>query len=193
MKTFKASFGNRTGLPLTDPPQRIDADDSLSHRNVCQPKLLGRINNQSTNQKTDCACAAELRSSTGAIQIAASIIVVLGILLWANASHQAIAQITPAQYQQQFLSATTPFVLIDVRTPKEFASGHIAGAINISVQTLMTRLSEVPKGKPLIVYCQSSTCSAEATGILNSAGYSNLYDMGSILAWTTAGFPITQS
>jgi rhodanese-related sulfurtransferase len=122
-----------------------------------------------------------------------SIVALLGVFLLVRATGTAVPKITPAQYQQQFNSATTPHLLIDVRTPAEFASGHIAGAINIAVETLSNRLSEVPKDKSVIVYCHTGNRSAQAASILSGAGYSNIYDMGGILAWTAAGFPITQS
>lgn len=80
--------------------------------------------------------------------------------------------------------------MIDVRTPEEFNSGHIAGAINIPVQELSERLSEVPDDKEIVVYCRSGNRSATASDILTNGGYEGVYDMGGIIAWQQAGFPI---
>ncbi len=98
-------------------------------------------------------------------------------------------KIDPRQYQQQF-PAETPHQLIDVRTAEEFASGHIPGALNIPVQELEQRLSEVETGQPVVLYCRSGNRSAQAAQILGDAGYGQVYDLGGIAAWQQAGLPI---
>lgn len=55
-----------------------------------------------------------------------------------------VQDISPTGYQDQFTTASTSHLLIDVRTPEEFASGHIHGAVNIPVDLLQSRLNEVP-------------------------------------------------
>lgn len=101
-----------------------------------------------------------------------------------------IAKISPQQYVSDFESAQRPHLLLDVRTPEEFASGHIAGAVNISVDNLASRLSEVPQNQPVVVYCRSGNRSATASQILADAGYANIYDLGGINAWQSAGLPV---
>lgn len=71
--------------------------------------------------------------------------------------------------------------LLDVRTPEEFAAGHLDGAVNIPVQELDRRLSEVPPGK-VVVYCRSGARSARAAVMLRSAGHEVL-DLGPKSAW----------
>jgi phage shock protein E len=74
-------------------------------------------------------------------------------------------------------------VLLDVRTPAEFASGHIEGAINIPVQELEARLGVVgEKNKTVIVYCRSGARSAQAAKTLAGAGYV-ARDLGPMSAW----------
>ena len=74
--------------------------------------------------------------------------------------------------------------LIDVRTVGEFSRGHIDGAVNIPVNEVGSRLSEIdPQGGPVIVYCQSGGRSAKAAQILRGAGYSEVYDLGGIGNW----------
>lgn len=92
-------------------------------------------------------------------------------------------------YNQRFVNGQD-HVLIDVRTPEEFAAGHIAGAINISVQSLPDRLDEVPNDETIVVYCRSGNRSATATEILVDAGYSPVYDLGGIQDWVSAGYPV---
>jgi phage shock protein E len=75
--------------------------------------------------------------------------------------------------------------LVDVRTPGEFASGHIPGALNVPLQELETRLSELgDKAGPVVVYCASGMRSASARGILRRAGYLQVHDLGAMRRWT---------
>lgn len=83
-----------------------------------------------------------------------------------------------------------PFVLIDVRTPEEYAEGHIQGAKLIPVQELQTRLNEIPKDKQVYVYCRSGKRSAKAAGILAGTGFTNIENvLGGITAWQQSGYP----
>lgn len=99
-------------------------------------------------------------------------------------------QLTPQQYDTQFAQTGAAHQLIDVRTPEEFATGHIAGAVNIPVEELGGRLDEVNKDQPVVVYCRSGNRSAQAASILESAGHTGIYDLGGIRAWQQAGFPV---
>jgi NADPH-dependent 2,4-dienoyl-CoA reductase/sulfur reductase-like enzyme/rhodanese-related sulfurtransferase len=63
-----------------------------------------------------------------------------------------------------------PF-LLDVRTPLEYVNGHIPGAVNIPVDELRGRLSEVPKSRSIVAYCQVGQRGYLATRILMQAGY----------------------
>lgn len=75
-------------------------------------------------------------------------------------------------------------LLLDVRTPQEFADGHLEGAINVPVQVLERRLDDVgPKDRPLVVYCRSGGRSATATSVLRSAGFTSVHDLGPMGAW----------
>ena len=62
-------------------------------------------------------------------------------------------------------------VLVDVRTPGEFARGHAEGAVNIPVDDLRERMEELPKDKPLYLICQSALRSYIACRILSQEGY----------------------
>jgi phage shock protein E len=100
--------------------------------------------------------------------------------------------ISPAQYGDVLVSGDVDHVLLDVRTSEEYATEHIDGAININVEEMIQRLDEIPKDKPIVVYCRSGNRSAEAAQILDSHGFSNIYNLGGITAWKSAGFPVVQ-
>lgn len=74
-------------------------------------------------------------------------------------------------------------VLVDVRTPEEFASGHIAGALNIPVQELDARKGELPKDKDLVLYCRSGARSARGRELLLAAGYPKVHNLGPMSNW----------
>ncbi len=98
--------------------------------------------------------------------------------------------LAPQAYQEQFSTAGAAHQLIDVRTPEEFAAGHIPGAVNIPIDELGGRLSELSQAEPVVVYCRSGNRSAQAARILDQAGYSGVYDLGGVIAWQQAGLPL---
>lgn len=74
-------------------------------------------------------------------------------------------------------------LLVDVRTPGEFASEHIAGAINIPVQEIDARLGELgSKNRPIVLYCRSGARSGQAARILTSAGFV-AHNLGAMGRW----------
>jgi rhodanese-related sulfurtransferase len=80
-------------------------------------------------------------------------------------------------------------MIIDVRTPGEFASGHINGSMNIPLNKLSDNLKKLKdKNKPLITCCASGMRSASAKGILKTNGYTNVHNGG---AWHSLNQKIT--
>jgi phage shock protein E len=74
--------------------------------------------------------------------------------------------------------------LVDVRTPGEFAAGHIAGAINIPVQELTNRVHELqPQDATVVVYCRSGQRSGNAARMLRNAGFARVHDLGAMSRW----------
>lgn len=83
--------------------------------------------------------------------------------------------------------------LIDVRTPAEYADGHLAKATLIPLQELEERLAEIDKGKPILLYCRSGHRSGMALKLLQEKGYAQAKDIeGGINAWKAAGLPVTK-
>lgn len=74
--------------------------------------------------------------------------------------------------------------VVDVRTPQEFASGHVPGAINIPYDELPRRAAEIgPPSTPVVLYCRSGRRSGIAFDALKKAGYQKLWDFGPVTAW----------
>ena len=81
-------------------------------------------------------------------------------------------------------NSTPGAVLLYVRTPQEYAQGHIPGSKNIPLQTLHDAEAAVKdKGTPLYVYCQSGARSSQAASLLKQMGYTNVTNIGGIAAW----------
>ena len=98
--------------------------------------------------------------------------------------------ISPIEYVTD-LDDPASHLLIDVRTPEEFASGHIEGAVNIPVEEMAGRLDEIHGDTLIVVYCRSGNRSATAARILTEAGYASVYDLGGIQDWIAEGLPVT--
>lgn len=72
-------------------------------------------------------------------------------------------------------------VLLDVRTPQEYAQGHIPRSKNLPLQQMVTAKSVLPEEKtPLFVYCMSGARSKQATAMLKRLGYENVTNIGGI-------------
>ena len=68
-------------------------------------------------------------------------------------------------------------LIVDVREPEEYASGHVEGAINVPPSKLMgdlTELNDIPKDTEIILYCRTGSRSNVAMRILQTKGYTNL-------------------
>lgn len=80
--------------------------------------------------------------------------------------------------------------IIDVREQKEFTLGHIKNAVNIPLSELRSRISEIPKDRPVYLHCRSSQRSYNAIMALQHLGFTNLYNItGSFLALCLYEYP----
>ena len=78
------------------------------------------------------------------------------------------------------------YIILDVRTPDEFAEKHIPNAINIPNETIGTEeIAELPdKEQKILVYCRSGNRSKQAAEKLVQLGYTNVVEIGGINDWT---------
>ncbi|MEW6254141.1 MAG: rhodanese-like domain-containing protein [Planctomycetota bacterium] len=87
------------------------------------------------------------------------------------------------------------FVILDVRTPEEFAAGHIAGAINIcltcSPPPFEEAIAALDKNDTYLVYCRSANRSATAVSIMARQGFTDIYELqDGLVDWQAAGLPV---
>lgn len=71
------------------------------------------------------------------------------------------------------------FVVLDVRTPAEFAGGHLPGAVNLDIQErdFLTRLGGLDRGKSYLVYCRSGNRSTKAVQAMEQMEFPGVYHM----------------
>ena len=84
-------------------------------------------------------------------------------------------------------------VVLDVRTPKEFQSGHIAGAVNIdwNAPDFEKQVNELDKGRTYLVHCAAGGRSAKASEKLATLNFKSIYNLeGGLRAWEKAGKPV---
>lgn len=82
--------------------------------------------------------------------------------------------------------------LIDVRTPKEYAEGHLKNAENINFydDDFMQQMEKLDKEKPVYIYCRSGGRSGKAAKQLADEGFTEIYDLdGGILEWNKKNLP----
>jgi rhodanese-related sulfurtransferase len=84
------------------------------------------------------------------------------------------------------------FVILDVRTPREFADGHIEGALNLNYNapTFKDDLNGLDKTKMYLVYCRTGRRSKGAFDMMKALEFQEVYHMlGGIVGWTSEGLP----
>ena len=118
-------------------------------------------------------------------------LLVVAILLIQSNAVKGGKKITP----QDLVSLTNKDAakLIDLRSPNEFADGHITGSINIPYADIEDRLHEIKlqEGKSLVLICDSGSQSANAGEVLNKSGYQNTVILsGGIGAWKLDNLPL---
>lgn len=105
--------------------------------------------------------------------------------------NDSIVSVSAPEFQKEILAGSVQ--LLDVRTPDEYAVGHIDGAININVQS--DDFSEIAakslsKDSTILVYCRSGRRSMAAAEILAKLGYKMLNLKGGIIEWEENDFPV---
>ncbi len=101
--------------------------------------------------------------------------------------------ITPENFKDEIVKPDV--ILLDVRTPEEFAESHLENAVNIDYhnENFSSRIDELDKTKKYEVYCRSGKRSAATVKVMQEKGIANVHDLqGGILKWQEKGFPVTK-
>ena len=81
--------------------------------------------------------------------------------------------------------------VLDVRTPEEYAAGHVPGAVNVPYDQVASRLAQIPKDKDVVLYCKSGRRAGLAADVLAANGYTKLEHLqGDMQAWLKDGRPV---
>ncbi len=79
-------------------------------------------------------------------------------------------------------------VVIDARDPAQFSKGHIPGAINLDWRQVLAKRNTIPKNKPVLIYCNTGSLSAQAGFALRVAGWENVRILqGGMTEWQAKG------
>ncbi len=87
-------------------------------------------------------------------------------------------------------------VILDVRTPEEFAEGHLEGAVMVDFYEadFTDRLAELDPDVPYLLYCRSGNRSGQTAELMKELGFSDVADVdGGILAWAASDLPVIGS
>ena len=111
-----------------------------------------------------------------------------------DAEADGIGKITATPYLLDKVKADE-WLLIDVRSPQEYADGHIPGAINMpheQIDEYVEQLSDA-RDKPIIIYCRSGRRAIMAMQILEQQAFTDVNHLeGDMLGWTEAGLPVNK-
>lgn len=96
---------------------------------------------------------------------------------------------------QQKMSKASEKIILDLRTPDEYTSGHLAEAtlMNYYDRDFKTRIQSLDKTKPVFVYCATGIRSNSAAKVLINSGFTEVYHLqGGINAWAGSGKPVVK-
>lgn len=111
---------------------------------------------------------------------------VLAVLLAACGASQPTYKQISQDEAMKMMKDESGYLIVDVRTPEEFAEGHIPGAINVPNEEIGIEMPDAlpDKDQLLLVYCRRGNRSKEASQKLADMGYTNVYEFGGIETWT---------
>jgi rhodanese-related sulfurtransferase len=116
------------------------------------------------------------------------------IVLLAGCSSTGSASTVNMNVSEFSQKITEPEVtILDVRTPEEFASGHIEGAINVDFNSgnFANEITRLNPSETYAIYCRSGSRSGQAASIMHKAGFHDVSNLnGGVIDWANAGLPL---
>jgi rhodanese-related sulfurtransferase len=120
-----------------------------------------------------------------------TLMLALALFLTAGIALGAAPQDITSLQARSLLEQKKSTVLLDVRTPDEFRQARLKGALLIPINEVERRLGEIPKGRPILVYCAVGSRSSLVARFLAARGYGEVYNMtDGIVGWYRNGLPI---
>lgn len=126
------------------------------------------------------------------ILIAVSLLFLAGCAGPQQSTPAQVQNLTPQQFKGERMGRKT--ILVDVRTPEEYADGHLDGAVNSDFRggAFAQEMENWDKDKVYYLYCASGNRSGKAAELLKEAGFKYIYNVGGFTDLKEAGFPTEQ-
>ena len=116
------------------------------------------------------------------------VLLLLPAAAWSSQVHNLMAP-----QAEQLLQQKPGIFILDVRTPGEYMQLRMKGANLIPIDQFLTRIGEVPKDRPILVYCAVGSRSSRVAAYLARQGYAEVYNLtGGIWGWQLRGYPVLQ-
>jgi rhodanese-related sulfurtransferase len=113
-----------------------------------------------------------------------------GLLVWPLVKSKAAGPSLSTLQATQLINSRNAIV-VDVRSPDEFAKGSLPHARNVPAEKIGERTKELKKDRPLIVVCATGASAGRVAAQLRASGYNEVYVLGGgLAAWRDAGLPI---
>jgi phage shock protein E len=113
------------------------------------------------------------------------------LLLFVVPAYAAVARNLSPQEAFALVGQRNDLYLLDVRTPGEYQQTRLEGARLIPIDEFAKRLAEVPKDRPILVYCAVGSRSAQVVNYLARQGFPEIYNLyGGIYSWEQTGYPV---
>ena len=127
------------------------------------------------------------------VKVLSLVLLLIGVTSCLKNQVEGVQVLDVSKYEKKM---TQPDVqIVDVRTPEEFAEGHLENAINIDITAddFESKIAALDKEKPVMVYCKAGGRSAKASSRLNELGFKNISDLeGGIINWNSENKPIVK-
>jgi phage shock protein E len=123
----------------------------------------------------------------------AGLLLAAGLLLGACSSSSSGASDSGSSGDTPQVVVPASATIVDVRTPQEYAEGHLEGAVNLDLSggQLEAELSSLDPTATYVVYCRTGNRSATATALMRDAGFTDVTDLGGIdQAAASTGIPV---
>lgn len=134
--------------------------------------------------------------------VAAALALVTAVILGAcgtdtvpdGSAGKGVSVVAPAEAFRIVNAADGRLVIVDVRTPEEFAAGHLAGAtlIDYYASDFADKIGALDRNAQYVIYCRTGNRTEDARALMTDLGFTEVYDIeGGITAWKAAGYRVT--